>query len=77
MQGGQNGNLYPLFKEKVEKDQFDMAVTLLDRNVDCLLLTGKWRVDIDDYHGMNMLDKLSRLFKRVTLADDKDEDAER
>lgn len=77
VQGGQNGNLYPLFKEKVEKDQFDMAVTLLDRNVDCLLLTGKWRVDIDDYHGMNMLDKLSRLFKRVTLADDKDEDAER
>jgi len=77
VQGDQNGNLFPLFKDKVEKEQFDMAVILLDRNVDCLLLAGKWRLDVKIQQPMNMLDKLNRLFQRVMLIDRKEEESEK
>lgn len=77
VQGDQNGILFPLFKDKVEKEQFDIAITLLDRNVDCLLFAGKWRVNLDTNEPLNMLDKLSRLFQRVMLIDSKDGDHEK
>ena len=76
VQGDQIGSLFPLFKEKVEKEHFDMAVALLNRNIDCLLLTGKWRSELCDYRNLNMLDKLNRLFNRVMLIGSKVEGVE-
>ena len=69
IQGGQNGSLFPLFKEKVEKDQFDMGLSLLNRNIDCLLLSGKWRVDVVKSQEMNMLEKLYIIYTKVSLTD--------
>jgi hypothetical protein len=55
--------VYPLFRERgvIEREQLDYGLTLLDRNVNCLLRVRK----VGYRNDWNLLAKIDRLFAHV------------
>uniref|UniRef100_A0A7S0C8H1 Uncharacterized protein n=1 Tax=Proboscia inermis TaxID=420281 RepID=A0A7S0C8H1_9STRA len=60
--GSSNGGAYyPLFREKMERESFDRAVLLLERNIECLLKKRR----IAFVPRSHLLAKLDRLFEQT------------